>query len=159
GFLDALYQDSLGRAVDAGARAAWDQALATGVTRTQVAALVLGSTEYKTDLVSSFYTSLLRRPADGVGLNALVAQLLAGVSDAQVVAELVSSDEYFGSTVPALLPPDRNAQFVAQVFKDVLGPSRPFNPGGQPIVDMINNAETHGVSPVQARTTAALNVT
>jgi hypothetical protein len=95
GFLDALYQDGLGRAVDAGGRAAWDQALASGVSRTQVATLLFGSVEYYLDLVKSDYATYLRRPADVGGLNTWVTQLLAGVSSNQILAAILGSDEYF----------------------------------------------------------------
>ena len=36
-WLNAFYQDALGRSVDAAGQAAWDQAFAAGVTRAQVA--------------------------------------------------------------------------------------------------------------------------
>src|SRR5205085_11760517 len=51
GFLDALYSDALHRSVDSVGRAAWDQALAAGATRGQVAAAIFASGEYRQDLV------------------------------------------------------------------------------------------------------------
>jgi uncharacterized repeat protein (TIGR01451 family) len=95
GFLNALYQDGLGRVVDAGGRATWDQALASGVSRTQVAAQLFSSLEYDLDLVNNDYAAYLRRPADAAGLNDWVAQLLGGVGSDQVLAGLLASDEYF----------------------------------------------------------------
>jgi uncharacterized repeat protein (TIGR01451 family) len=94
-FLSALYQDSLGRPLDPGGMAAWGQALASGLTRTQVADAIFTSTEYTTALVNSYYTSLLHRPADQAGVNAWVALLQHGSSDEQVIAAILASDEYF----------------------------------------------------------------
>jgi hypothetical protein len=95
GFLDALYQDVLGRAVDASGRAAWDQVLASGLSRTQVAAGIFSSPEYANDLVNNYYTTYLRRQADPAGLNGWVGQLLGGVKDQQVLAGILASAEYF----------------------------------------------------------------
>jgi uncharacterized repeat protein (TIGR01451 family) len=95
GFLDALYRDGLGRPVDAGGRATWDQALANGLSRTQVAASIFSSAEYKNDLVNNYYTAYLRRQADPAGLRGWVGQLLGGIRDEQVIADILASDEYF----------------------------------------------------------------
>jgi uncharacterized repeat protein (TIGR01451 family) len=95
GFLDALYQDGLNRAVDGFGRAAWDQALASGLSRDQVAARLFSSLEYDTNLVNKDYSTMLRRPADAPGLNHWVTQLLGGVGGDQVLADILASDEYF----------------------------------------------------------------
>jgi hypothetical protein len=94
GFLNALYMNGLGRAVDPAGQAAWDQALATGSSRTQVAAGIFSSPEYELDLVKNYYTTYLRRQADPAGLNAWAALLLGGVKDQQVLADIVASAEY-----------------------------------------------------------------
>jgi uncharacterized repeat protein (TIGR01451 family) len=99
GFLNALYQDGLGRAVDAGGRATWDQALASGLSRTQVAELIFSSPEYEKDLVNNYYTTYLRRQADPAGLNGWAALLLGGVRDEQVLADILASAEYFSRVV------------------------------------------------------------
>jgi uncharacterized repeat protein (TIGR01451 family) len=95
GFLTALCQDGLGRAVDAGGRMAWDEALASGVSRTQVAADLFSSPEYDTDLVKQDYAAYLRRPADAGGLGFWLTQLQGGVGNDQVLAGILASDEYF----------------------------------------------------------------
>jgi hypothetical protein len=106
GFLSALYQDALGRAVDASGQAAFDQALAAGLSRTQAALLLFQSQEYRTDLVQSLYQQFLHRAADPGGLSAFVSALQNGASDAQVVAALMGSAEYFtqlGATATTLV--------------------------------------------------------
>jgi hypothetical protein len=95
-FLDALYSDVLGRAVDPGARAALDQALAEGVSRTAIAQSILQSQEGYQGLVGSLYFTFLHRKADGAGLNQFVNDLQQGIRDEMVIGALVGSDEYFG---------------------------------------------------------------
>src|SRR5207302_5651947 len=72
GFLNALYQDALGRAPDAAGRAGFDQFLAQGGSRAQVATILYTSLEFDHALVSSWYHTFLHRPADANGLNSFV---------------------------------------------------------------------------------------
>jgi hypothetical protein len=95
GFLDALFHDALHRGVDPAARATFDAYFAAGGTRLQAIDFIFASTEYKQDLVESYYERFLDRPADAAGLNQFTAQLKAGASDFDVMAELIGSDEYF----------------------------------------------------------------
>jgi uncharacterized delta-60 repeat protein len=112
GFLNALYQDALLRNIDASGLATFSQMLAGGADRGQVAAAIFGSTEYRQDLVSGYYTRFLRRTVDDSGLNLFVNLLAAGaqgqqpifVSDPQnhlhaftdeaAIAVIVGSQEY-----------------------------------------------------------------
>jgi sugar lactone lactonase YvrE len=95
GFLNALYQDALGRAVDPAGRAAWDAALAKGTTAGAVAAAILASSEYQQDVVQNLYQEFLRRPADPSGLAVFSNLLASGATDEAVIAALVESTEYF----------------------------------------------------------------
>jgi hypothetical protein len=95
GFLDALYHDALSRAVDAGGRASFDQALAKGATPGQVAAAVFASAEYRKNLVDGYYQEFLQRPGDTPGLRAWMSALTASVQDQIVLASFAASDEYF----------------------------------------------------------------
>jgi hypothetical protein len=95
GFIVALFQDFLGRAPSSGEVTFWESALGT-MSRDQVAALILGTTEYDSDLVKSYYLEFLQRPADSTGLNFFVTALNGGTqSDEQVIASLIGTDEYF----------------------------------------------------------------
>jgi hypothetical protein len=96
GFLNALYEDTLGRAIDPSGEAEFTQALVAGMSRVQVAAAIFSTTEHQQKLVESYYQSFLRRPADPVGVAAWVNALQSGSSDAQVLAEIVGSEEYRG---------------------------------------------------------------
>ena len=98
GFLDALYQDALGRSVDPNGRSTWGQQLSSGVSPAAVAAAVLASTEYRQDEVQYAYGHFLRRPADASGLNLFTAALAQGARAEQMSAQIVGSSEYLGRT-------------------------------------------------------------
>src|SRR5262249_1261477 len=63
GFLDALYADVLGRAIDSVTRTYFDYLLTHGTTREQVAYTVLTSVEAQTKLVQGYYRRFLGRSA------------------------------------------------------------------------------------------------
>ncbi len=69
-FLSALYEDALGRQADPAGLAGFEQALAGGMSRGQVASVILTSAEYQNDLVQADFQSLLGRQARprGAGL-------------------------------------------------------------------------------------------
>ncbi|HQU42051.1 MAG TPA: DUF4214 domain-containing protein, partial [Pirellulales bacterium] len=94
GFLDALYQDALGRTPDPGGLSTFEAMLAAGASRAQVADVVFGSTEYQQDLVENMYETLLDRPADASGLAFFTAELSSGLTDQQVMAQIIGSDEF-----------------------------------------------------------------
>src|SRR5262249_33654076 len=93
GFLDALYQDALNRAIDPSGQATYSQALARGVSRTEVAAAIVTSGEYCHLQVQGYYQTYLHRPADGGGLNVFAGLLLQGSRDQDVLAYIVGSPE------------------------------------------------------------------
>jgi uncharacterized delta-60 repeat protein len=112
GFLTALYADALNRGVDAPSRSAWDQYLAGGGTTLQVAASILNSTEYRTDLINGWYTNYLKRPVDSGGLNYFLGLFQNGlqgptnifnpgggsvtkVTDELVIAMIMGSNEFY----------------------------------------------------------------
>jgi hypothetical protein len=100
GFLSALYQDALNRAIDSAGRANWLQAFANGATSFQVAGAILTSLEYRRDLVASFYSQFLLRPPDPGGLDGWVSLLAQGVRDETVIADILGSPEYFNNPIP-----------------------------------------------------------
>jgi hypothetical protein len=95
GFLNAVYHDALGRGVDAVSEPSWIQAMSSGMTPAQVAAVVFFSDEYRTDLIRSYYRRYLHRTADSSGLTNCLNYLRAGGRDQDLLAALVASDEYF----------------------------------------------------------------
>jgi hypothetical protein len=96
GFLNALYQDALGRSVDATGLSDFSQALAQGVSHRQVADQVFASDEFRQNLVDNYYRYFLLRPAEPAGRQAWTDDLRHGVSSDQVLAGIVGSPEMLG---------------------------------------------------------------
>jgi autotransporter-associated beta strand protein len=96
GFLSALYQDALNRMIDPGGHMTFLNALNNGAARSDVAATIFASTEYRNDLVQGYYMRFLHRAADAAGQAAWVNMLQAGARDEDVIAGIVGSAEYFG---------------------------------------------------------------
>jgi hypothetical protein len=104
GFLQAVYQDVLGRPPDFAGLAFWNQILANGESdedeppssakRRQVTASILMSPEATQDQVQIWYSQFLGRAADPVGTIALSRALQQGLADEQAIAVLVGSQEY-----------------------------------------------------------------
>ena len=97
GFLSAIYQDFLHRNVDPTGLQVWQKALAAGQSRTQIVLDVLGTAEYKMDVVNSVYQTYLHRNPDSASLGAFVSYLMQGGSDAAVAAALIGSQEYLNN--------------------------------------------------------------
>jgi hypothetical protein len=94
GFLDALYQDALGRAIDPSGRASWSQALRRGMSREDVAAALFASEEYRADLVQGVYQGFLGRVADPGGLATFTDALRHGARTQEVLGAVLASPEY-----------------------------------------------------------------
>jgi subtilase family serine protease len=97
GFLQGIYQDVLGRAADATGKQTFLGALGTGQTAAQVAAVILTSPEADEDLVAANYLQFLHRPVESMGLNAWAQVLAKGMTAEQLIAGLMSSDEYLAA--------------------------------------------------------------
>ena len=69
-----------------------------GTSRTRVAEVVFSSPEGEQFLVQSYYTQLLHRTADSVGMTASTAALAHDVNEEQILIEIIKSDEYFKAT-------------------------------------------------------------
>lgn len=95
GFLSALYQDALGRPIDAFALSFWTFQLAIGFSRTQVATVVLNTQEYRHDVVTQAYQDLLGRAPDSGGAVGWQTVLNLGGTDQFVYSGIAGSQEYF----------------------------------------------------------------
>ncbi|HET6879570.1 MAG TPA: FG-GAP-like repeat-containing protein, partial [Pirellulales bacterium] len=93
-FVEALFQDVLGRAATEGDVAAFGAMLAQGVSRGEVAAFVLASAEYRGQLAENWYQVSLGRAVDPGALQFIEQSLANGQTDQQLLAAIVSSDEY-----------------------------------------------------------------
>ncbi|HWB12842.1 MAG TPA: DUF4214 domain-containing protein [Pirellulales bacterium] len=95
GFLNALFQDALGRSIDASALAYFQRQMAQGATAADVAAAVFASDEYHRVRVNALFEQLLDRAADAGALDYYAGELDSGAVEELVVTQLISSDEYF----------------------------------------------------------------
>jgi hypothetical protein len=130
-FVHQAYLDLLRRPADLGGVAYYVGRLEQGTTRTEVAALLMDSREYRTVVVNDLYLAYLGRPADPMGLvfglqilegSTLFPTLLPTRLDVLKSQLLASAEYYFvkgGGT---------DAGFLSALYRDVLG--REIDPGG-----------------------------
>ncbi|HVX15013.1 MAG TPA: TIGR03118 family protein [Pirellulales bacterium] len=94
-FLNALFQGTLGRPIDPSAETFFSQgASGNDSGREQVAAAVFASSEFLGDLVEHDFETYLGRPADATGLNAFVTALTHGLTEQQLLAAILGSNEF-----------------------------------------------------------------
>ena len=106
-WVQAVFNDLLGRQPSVGELDAFTGALGSGATREQLALTIEDSNEGADDLVSSLYREYLHRVPTANEVNAVAASLLSGGSVESLRAELLGSAEYMtdrgGGTVPGFL--------------------------------------------------------
>ncbi len=95
GFLVAAFHDALAVAPTAGQLQAGEDLLADGVSRTEIAALLLARVEAQAERVAGDYERFLRRVPDLAGWDAYTVALHAGFSDEAVLSLILGSAEYF----------------------------------------------------------------
>ena len=97
GFVSALYRNVLGRTPDSGGNTFWLNALASGVSRTQVAFDFLTSPEAAAkQATSADYSGILNRSPDSAGLNFWVTALTGpspSLTNQQVTVDFIDSAE------------------------------------------------------------------
>jgi glucose/arabinose dehydrogenase len=98
-WLDRVYLDLLGRQRGANETRFLDALNNGSLTRTQVATIVLGSLEYRRDLIASYYEGLLGRSGSASEID-FWAQMLPSERREQVEAAILASAEYFLRTHP-----------------------------------------------------------
>jgi hypothetical protein len=94
GFLAATYHDLFGRDIDPFAASVLGGQLASGVSRSAIVASLLSSLEAKQALVRDDYSRILNRPVDAAGLDFQANALLRGASELDLIAALLSSQEF-----------------------------------------------------------------
>jgi hypothetical protein len=106
GFVTALYKDFLNRTPSSSDVTYWVSLLST-MSRDDVAVQFLRLLDYDKALVGSYYLQFLRRPADSGELSLFANALNGGTqTDEQVIASLISSDEYFNLAQPPAPTPE-----------------------------------------------------
>jgi hypothetical protein len=121
-WLDALYHDVLGRVADAAGEATWLQGLTSGASRFSVAYNFATSAKHESMIVAGDYQRYLGRAATVSEVAGWVTNLQQGMSDEQVVAAFVASDEFYaghGSSIQGWL--NAAYQFIFQRAPDTSG--------------------------------------
>jgi hypothetical protein len=121
-FVGQLYEDLLGRSVDAAGMSTFADTLNQGHDRSQVYVGIVGSAEFRAHVVEGLFTQYLNRPADPAGLSTFEGLLASGSSMEHIKSLILGSEEYLqnhGGT---------NTSFVAALYLDVLG--RPADASG-----------------------------
>ncbi len=93
-FLENIYQDVLGRGLDAAGRDGFIRALAGGATRGQIADVIYRSAEFRERLVQSVYQEYFSRPADPSGLSYWTDALRQGVREQHMRVGFLTAPEY-----------------------------------------------------------------
>ncbi len=118
-FIQTLFHEELGWNAGPDAVAYWEGVMAQG-GQAAVVEGIANSPAALTMLVVSWYERYLERSPGGGEEQFFVGQLLAGVPQEQVLAQMLASDEYF------LLSGGTNEGFVQRLFTQLLGfPPRP----------------------------------
>jgi hypothetical protein len=93
-FVLGLYEDALERPPSLDEIASWTTGLGAGMSRTSAVADFLGSPEAAARSVGNFYEVVLGHPADPAALQADVADLQAGTTQADIAATVLGSAEF-----------------------------------------------------------------
>lgn len=94
GFVQALYNDVLGRSAGPAEVAFWVNTLATR-SRAEVAMGFLVSDEYRLKVISNMYLTYLRRPIDNDGAQYWLQRMKQGVPQEAILAGILGSLEYY----------------------------------------------------------------
>ena len=95
-FVNALYTDVALRPADAAGLSYWENALANGQSRLQVAYAFLNGQESSTRIVDSFYSDFLYRAPDSPSMQAVTGALENNTTSVEAEAiAVLASDEYF----------------------------------------------------------------
>jgi hypothetical protein len=94
GFINAVYHDALGRAVDPTGQAFFNDQFSHDATTAAVAQIIYTSTEYNQNLITGYYNTDLDRHADPAGEAYWMNELSAGRTSAQVASSFLGSSEF-----------------------------------------------------------------
>lgn len=126
-YLDSLYTNLLGRAVDQDGQDFWSNAVANGQTLAQVTASIAASAEAQgttisdTAFVQSLYESALGREADTSGQDFWVNALSNGTSRTDIASSIINSTEASSHA---------DVEFVNSLYTNALGRDNDANDVG-----------------------------
>jgi hypothetical protein len=95
GWVDALYQELLGRQPDAVGELFWTQQMAKGTSRFAVAYSVAASSERQRQNIAADYEKFLGRAAGSTEIDYWLGQFSKGVTNEDIITGMLASDEYY----------------------------------------------------------------
>ena len=122
-YIDAVYEALLARQPDLGGLNFWSNQLDQGGPRTTLINLIDHSAEYFGTIIKPAYLQYLGRAADSAGLAYWTGQMQNGLTDQQLEAGFIASDEFFAKSGGT------NATWVNGLYQSLLG--RPADPAGE----------------------------
>jgi sugar lactone lactonase YvrE len=114
-YVSAIYQDLLGHAPDAEGLAYWSGLLDSGISRAAVLNLFDHGIWYFSPIINSAYQQYLGRTPDSGGLVFWIQQMINGVTDEQLEANLIASTEFYQHAGGA------DSRWVDAMYQDLLG--------------------------------------
>jgi hypothetical protein len=133
GWVTGMYQDLLGRTPQQAEVNAWVQALAAGISPTQVAYGFAASAEREGQRITADYQKYLGRSPTAAEVNAWVMAFVNGYSNENVIAGFVGSAEYFRTHY------DNADDWLWSAYQDILG--RPPDAAGlQAWLNLLRNS-------------------
>ena len=116
-YVTAVYGDLFDRKPDTAGLNSWTSSLLSGTPRVAVANAITASGEFRSGLISDSYQTYLGRTPEGTGAANWLVQLNRGVTQQDMEAGFLASDEYFTAS-------GRNpASWVSRLYKHVLNRS------------------------------------
>jgi hypothetical protein len=112
-YIASLYHDVLQRTPTSTELQVWAQPLASGITRSQVASILINSPEHRAQVITEDYTKYLGRAPEPAAISAWQGFLAMGGRDEDMLAGILSSPEYFlrhGGTIDG---------FVGGLYQDL----------------------------------------
>ena len=96
GFVAQVFTDVLGRAPSSAELVTYGNLLTGGFSRSDVALLILRSTEARQSFLQQWFTTLLRRNATSAEVSSFVGALNGGQTAEQIMSSIIGSGEYNG---------------------------------------------------------------
>lgn len=146
GFVQALYEDALGRPPDAAGAAHYAARLAGGQSRAAVARELLGSDEACQRMVTDLFAACLHRTPDAGGLAYYTAALHAGATVQDVRAALLASTECWGAVQA---PGDDAVMVWNELLLDAVRAGRTVPPRSSRELAILNAALADAVGPLR----------
>jgi Domain of unknown function (DUF4214) len=133
-FVNALYQQELGRSGAIAELDSWLSLLHQPGGQAAVASGIAGSTEARDVLVKSWYVTYLGRPASGNEEHVWVNDLITGQTEEQTLSQILGTSEYLSHAQTLIATGTSQERLVQSLYKLLLN----RNAGASDVADWVN---------------------